>query len=148
MIDLQNVLKEWEKDSTIDDMNLDEESRRAANLHAKYLQLHSLAKLQLKKSEMDQKTLLKEKWLYYGGKMTADQIEEKGWEYDPFDGLKVLKTDMDKYYDADPDIQKSEEKIEYWKVTVDTLKEILDSVKWRHQTIKNMIEWKKFVAGN
>lgn len=148
MIDLQNVLKEWEKDSTIDDMNLDEESRRAANLHAKYLQLHSLAKLQLKKSEMDQKTLLKEKWLYYGGKMTANQIEEKGWEYDPFDGLKVLKTDMDKYYDADPDIQKSEEKIEYWKVTVDTLKEILDSVKWRHQTIKNMVEWKKFVAGN
>lgn len=148
MIDLQNVLKEWEKDSTIDDMNLDEESRRAANLHAKYLQLYSLAKLQFKKSEMDQKTLLKEKWLYYGGKMTADQIEEKGWEYDPFDGLKVLKTDMDKYYDADPDIQKSEEKIEYWKVTVDTLKEILDSVKWRHQTIKNMIEWRKFQAGS
>lgn len=148
MIDLQNVLKEWEKDSVIDDMNLDEESRRAANLHAKYLQLHSLSKLQLKKSEMDQKTLLKDKWLYYGGKMTADQIEDKGWEYDPFDGLKVLKTDMDKYYDSDPDIQKSEEKIEYWKVTVDTLKEILDSVKWRHQTIKNMIEWRKFQAGS
>lgn len=147
MIDLQNVLKEWEKDSTIDDMNLDEESRRAANLHAKYLQLYSLAKLQLKKTEMEQKSLLKEKWLYYGGKMTATQIEDKGWEYDPFDGLKVLKTDMDKYYDADPDIQNSEEKIEYWKVTVDTLKEILDNVKWRHQTIKNMIEWRKFQAG-
>lgn len=147
MIDLQNVLKEWEKDCVIDDMNLDEESRRAASLHAKYIQLHSLAKLQLKKSEMEQKVLLKEKWLYYGGKMDAAAIEDRGWEYDPFDGLKILKTDMDKYYDADPDIQKSEEKIEYWKVTVDTLKEILDSVKWRHQTIKNMIEWRKFQAG-
>lgn len=147
MIDLQNVLSEWQKDCQIDEMNLDEESRRSANLHAKYIQLHALSKLQLKKSEMEQKTLLKEKWLYYGGKMTSEQIEDKGWEYDPFDGLKVLKTDMDKYYDADPDIQKSEEKIEYWKTTTETLKEILDSVKWRHQTIKNMIEWRKFQAG-
>jgi len=147
VIDLQNVLSEWQKDCQIDEMNLDEESRRSANLHAKYIQLHALSKLQLKKSEMEQKTLLKEKWLYYGGKMTSEQIEDKGWEYDPFDGLKVLKTDMDKYYDADPDIQKSEEKIEYWKTTTETLKEILDSVKWRHQTIKNMIEWRKFQAG-
>lgn len=147
MIDLQNVLKEWETDSVIDDMNLDEESRKAANLHAKYLQLYSLAKLQLKKSEMSQKSLLKDKWLYYGGKMTAEDIEDRGWEYDPFDGLKVLKTDMDRYYDADPDIQKSEEKVEYWKTVVAALKEILDNVKWRHQTIKNILEWKKFQAG-
>ena len=48
MIDLQNVLSEWQKDCQIDEMNLDEESRRSANLHAKYIQLHALSKLQLK----------------------------------------------------------------------------------------------------
>jgi len=26
-------------------------------------------------------------------------------------------------------------------------KEILDNIKWRHQTIKNMIEWRKFTSG-
>lgn len=148
MINLQNVLKEWETDSQIDRLNLDEESRKAANLHSKYLKLYSLAKLQLKNAEMSQKVLLKDKWLYYGGKMDAATIDDKGWKYDPFDGLKILKTDMDKFYDSDPDIQASEEKIEYWKVTVDTLKEILDSVKWRHQTIRNMIEWRKFESGD
>ncbi len=61
--------------------------------------------------------------------------------------MKILKGDMDKYYDADPDIQKSEEKIEYWKTVVLALKEILESVKWRAQSIKNIIEWKKFEAG-
>lgn len=147
MIDLQNVLKMWETDSQIDSMNLDEESRKAASLHSKYLQLYSLAKLQLKASENSQKSLLKEKWLYYGGKMDHETIEKNGWDYDPFNGLKILKTDMDKFYDADPDIQKSIEKVEYWKVTIETLKEILDSVKWRHQTIRNMIEWRKFEAG-
>ncbi|NDH06682.1 hypothetical protein EBX93_12305 [bacterium] len=30
---------------------------------------------------------------------------------------------------------------------VETLQEILDSVKWRHSHIKNMIEWKKFTSG-
>lgn len=147
MIDLQNVLKMWEEDSVIDPMRLDEESRKAASLHSKYLQLYSLAKLQLKSSENQQKKLLKDKWLYYTGKMDIATIEDKGWEYDPFDGLKILKTDLDKYYDSDIDIQKSIEKIEYWKVTVESLKEILDSVKWRHQTIRNMIEYRKFEAG-
>ena len=80
--------------------------------------------------------------------MDAATIDDRGWKYDPFDGLKILKTDMDKFYDSDPDIQRSEEKVEYWKVTVDTLKEILDSVKWRHQTIRNMIEWRKFESGD
>ena len=54
---------------------------------------------------------------------------------------------MDKFYDSDLDIQKSEEKVEYWKVTVSTLKEILENIKWRSQTIRNMIEWRKFEAG-
>ena len=30
---------------------------------------------------------------------------------------------------------------------VAALKEILESIKWRHQTVKNMIEWRKFTSG-
>ena len=54
---------------------------------------------------------------------------------------------MDYYYDADPEIQKSEEKIEYYKNTVSVLTEIVDTIKWRHQTIGNMIKWKVFESG-
>lgn len=147
MIDLQNVLNEWSKDCEIDDQELDRTSRETAKLHSKYLQMYSIAKLQLKKAELSQKSLLKDKWLYYNGKMPAEDIEKKGWNYDPFDGLKILKGDMDYYYDSDPEIQKSEEKIEYLKTIIETLKDILENLKWRHQTIKNMIEWRKFQAG-
>jgi len=55
---------------------------------------------------------------------------------------------MDHYYDADTDIQKSEEKIAYYKTILETLKEIIDNLRWRHQTIKNMISWRMFEAGN
>ena len=54
---------------------------------------------------------------------------------------------MDKYYDSDPIIQEHQKKIAYQEELCSTLKEILDSIKWRHQTIKNMIEWRKFTSG-
>ena len=146
-MNLETVLEMWKKDSEIPQYNLDETSRQTPTLHAKYMEFMSIARLQLKKAEMDQKTLLKKKWLYYNGKMTQEQIQEAGWEFDPFEGLKVLKGEMDYYYDADSDIQKSEEKITYYKTYIETLTEIINVLKWRHSTIKNIIDWRRFEAG-
>lgn len=146
-MNLESVLEMWKKDSQIEQFNLDETSRNTPQLHAKYLELLSIAKLQLKKAEHSQKSLLKKKWLYYNGKMSQDQIEAEGWEFDPFEGLKVLKGEMDYYYDADIDIQKSEEKIIYYKTLIETLTEIVTNLNWRHQTIGNMIRWRQFEAG-
>jgi len=147
MLDLDSILKEWSTDCEISEFELDKTSRHTPKLHAKYLQYLSLTKLNLERAENDQLILLKEKWLYYNGKMDQQTIESKGWDYDPFDGLKVLKGDMDHYYNADPEIQKSKQKIAYLKTIIDTLKEILDNLKWRHSTIKNMIEWRRYQAG-
>ena len=146
-MNLESVLEMWKKDSTIEQFNLDETSRLTPQLHAKYLELLSIAKLQLKKAELAQKSLLKKKWLYYNGKMTQDQIVDLGWEFDPFEGLKVLKGEMNHYYDSDIDIQRSEEKIFYHKTMVETLTEIVTNLNWRHQTIGNMIKWRAFEAG-
>ena len=138
----------WAKDCIIEDMKLDESSRQTPILHAKYLELLSTVKLQLKRAEFSQKTLLKQKWLYYNGKMDQETVVELGWNPDPFDGLKILKGELDYYYDSDPEIQKSEEKIQYYKTLIETLTDIISNITWRHQTIKNMIEWKKFSSGN
>lgn len=143
---LEDILSQWEKDCIISN-DLSESSRATPNLHAKYLQMLSVAKLQLHRAENSQKILLKQKWLYYNGKMSEEELKETGWNPDPFDGLKILKGEMDHYYDSDPEIQKSEDKIQYLKTTIDTLKEIIENLKWRHQTINNMIKWKQFEAG-
>ena len=148
MIDLQQILEMWKEDSVIERNNLDETSRLTPALHAKYLDLLAQAKLAKKRAEFKQKTLLKQKWLYYNGKMTQEEIEENGWVPDPFDGLKVLKGEMEHYYDSDPEIQKSEEKIMYWKTIIETLTDIIDNIKWRHQTIGNMIRWRQFESGS
>ena len=148
MIDLKSIHDMWTKDCVIDDMKLDESSRQTPILHAKYLELLSTSKLQLKRAEFSQKTLLRKKWEWYNGKMDQESIVELGWDPDPLNGLKVLKGDMDLYYDSDPEIQTSEEKIQYYKTLIETLTDIISNITWRHQTIKNMIEWKKFQSGN
>jgi hypothetical protein len=79
--------------------------------------------------------------------MSKEDIDDKGWDYDPLNGLTVLKGDMDRYYDADPLIQEWQAKIQYLEELCSTLKEILENIKWRHQNIKNMIEWRKFTSG-
>ena len=45
------------------------------------------------------------------------------------------------------EIQESELKIQYLKETVDVLREIINNLNWRHQTIGNMIKWRQFEAG-
>jgi c-di-GMP-related signal transduction protein len=147
MIDLKQIHEMWSRDSEIK-MQLDESSRETPMLHAKYLELLSTTKLQLKRAEFSQKVLLKEKWLYYNGKMSQEDVVAKGWDPDPFDGLKILKGEMEYYYDADPEIQKSEEKIQYFKTVIDTLEQIISNLNWRHQTIGNIIKWKQFESGS
>jgi len=147
MNNLQQILEMWKTDSVIDEMNLDETSRDSAKLHGKYLEILSVNRMKLKKAELEFKVLLKDKWMHYNGKMSKEEIDKKGWDYDPLNGLTVLKGDMDYYYDSDPIIQEAQAKIEYLKEVCDTTKEILENIKWRHKNIKNMIEWRKFTSG-
>lgn len=147
MNNLEQILEMWKKDSLIDEMNLDESSRQTAKLHGKYLELLSVNRLKLKKANLDFKVLLRDKFMHYNGKLSQEELDNKGWDYDPLNGLTVLKGDMDKWYDADPVIQEQQAKIQYLEELTDTLKEILENIKWRHQTVRNMIEWRKFTSG-
>ena len=145
-MNLDDILAQWAQDCEITN-KLDECSRDTPKLHAKYLGYLTQAKLFLKRAEASQDLLLKNKFLWYNGKLSEEEIKDFGWDPDPFDGLKIMKGDMDYYYDSDPEIQASEAKVQYYKVMIDTLKEIVDSLKWRHQTIGNIIKWRAFEAG-
>jgi hypothetical protein len=144
---LDKILDEWKKDARIDPTNIDESSRLTPELHAKYLSMLSQTKLKLKQAEFKQKDLMKWKWLWYNGKLSQEEVEEFGWDPDPFNGLKILKGEMEHYVETDPELVASEAKIELLKTTIDTLKEIVENLKWRHQTIGNIIRWKQFEAG-
>ena len=145
---LSEIQELWKKDCQIDDIELDASSLKVPQLHAKYAELLASKKLIQIKYEHALKDLQKDKWLWYTGKLSQDEIQQKNWDYDPFKGLTILKSDYDKFFGADIDIQKAVEKLEYCRVVVEYLQDIVSQLTWRHQTIKNIIEWRKFMAGS
>jgi hypothetical protein len=148
MLDLNDILTMWKKDSVIDEICLDEETIKSSKLHAKYLELYSMAKLLLKKREMELRSMKKDKWLYYNGKMTKEDMDSRKWRYDPFDGMsKPMKSDMDMYYSTDDDLIKITAKIDYQKTIIETLEEIMGNIRWRHNAVKNILDFKKFTSG-
>ena len=144
---LDEIKLQWEKDCEVDDIELDKSSLEVPKLHAKYSDMLSSKILLLKKYNQDYNELLKYKWLWYTGKLDDDQRQKLGWQSDPFDGLKIMKNDFNYIFNADNDLKTLKAKIEYLEVTVDFLKRCMDNITWRHQTIKNTIEWRKFMAG-
>jgi Recombination, repair and ssDNA binding protein UvsY len=125
----------WEKDSKIDDTELDTESLKIPQLHSKYLNLYSDYILIKEKTESEQKLIIRQLWEYYSGKTD-----------EPFD-IKLLKQDIPMYIEADEKYQKITNKLKYYTVITNFLKEVLSNINARSYTIKNTIEWRKFLNG-
>ena len=140
-MDLSELQDQVDRDLKIDDTELDMESIRTPQLHNKYLKLYTKYSLQLKKAQDDYKTLYRWKWEYYTGKAPPDVYQEQ-----PFD-LKVLKTDVSMYLDSDKDVQELGQKEAYLQVIVTYLEKVLREINNRNWTIRNTIEWKKFIHG-
>ena len=138
----------WAKDCVIDEIDLEAASRETARLHQKYLELFMVAKMQLKKRDQEKAILQKDRWLYYTGKMTQEEMKARNWPFDPFNGLKILRTDLDYYFNADPLLQKADEKVTYAKTVCETLEDILGMIRWRHQHLKLIMEYRRFTSGN
>ena len=140
-MDLEELQILAEKDLKINDTELDLESLKTPQLHNKYLKHLNKFKLLLSKSQIDYYTLRKEKWEYYTGKAPQQVYAEK-----PFN-LKILKTDIDKYMDADPELVKLKQKVEYIQTVIDFLDRTIKQISNRGFQIKNAIDWRKFTSG-
>ena len=140
-MDLEQLQDLAEKDLKINDTELDLESLKTPQLHNKYLKHLNKFKLLLSKSNIDYYTLRKEKWEYYTGKAPAEVYALK-----PFN-LKLLKTDVDKYLDSDPELAKYKQKVDYIQTVVDFLDRTIKQISNRGFQIKNAIDWRKFTSG-
>ena len=147
MKSLDTIKTEWNEECSINDIELDVTSLDVPRLHAKYSEYLTDWKLVEKRLNLKYKELLKNKWLWYNGNLSQQEIDDLGWSYDPFNGLKIMKGDFNYFFESDKDLQAIRGKMDTAKVTIEYLIEIIDMLKWRHQTIKNIIEWRKFMAG-
>tara|TARA_R110002096_G_scaffold113172_1_gene246162 strand:- start:5802 stop:6212 length:411 start_codon:yes stop_codon:yes gene_type:complete len=132
-------------DLVMDETELDIESLKTPQLHNKYLIFYTDEKLILGKMKSDLYRLKKDKWLYYTGKMSQEELNEMDWE--PF-SLNILKTDIDKFTNADNDIILLNNKILLQQEKVDYLESIIKIVNNRQWNIRSAIDWIKFTNGS
>ena len=140
-MDLEQLQLEADKDLKINDTELDLESLKTPQLHNKYMKHYTKFRLLLTRTEDELRTMKRDKWEYYTGKADPSVYQAK-----PFD-LKIMRTDIDKYLEADEDIQKLSQKIAYLITVVDFLDKTIRVIVNRTYTIKNAIEWRRFTSG-
>ena len=121
---------------------LDAESLKIPQLHAKYYDLYNTILLMRKRDEQQYTTILLDRRKYYTGKATADIYEQEPFPYKVRD-----KDDLKLYLDADEKLSKIRLKVEYYDTMLKYLEEILKQVSNRTYQIKNAIEWRRFAAG-
>jgi hypothetical protein len=132
------------KDLDIDQTALDAESSRTPQLHNKYLVMFMDEKLKLKRMNSELSVLRRNKWLYYTGRMSQEELTQFGWE--PFE-LNILKTEADDMIESDADYIKASEKVNFQEEKVNYLESVIKIVQNRQWQIRAMIDWLKFTQG-
>lgn len=140
---LEDVIKQWEKDSEVDSTEPGKEILRIPLLHNKYNKYLSLHNLSAKRAALEYDKLKRLKWEYYTGKMDQDQLEKLGWE--PF--RFTLKSDIAVYIDGDDDLNKLKRKKSYHEEAAKFCENIMKELQSRTYQLRAYMDWEKFIQG-
>jgi hypothetical protein len=144
-MNIEQLQELWDADCAIDDNYLGEQSIATPKLHAKYVKLLVQVKLKHTKFQSDYNLLRKNKFRYYRGELSRDELNDLGWAQ--WQGVKPLKNEMDEFLSGDTDLNTSRVKIDYLETMIYFLESIMGQIKARDWQIKTAVEWKKFLAG-
>ena len=145
-VKLAELTQESEKDIKIDFLKLTEELAHNQNLIGKWMTYQQVWETKYQFLDLEYRQLLASKTKYYTGKMSEDEIISKGWG---IEGTKILKADLNIWVEDDNDMIKAKKKMLILKQIITiidkTIDILVDQKKW---TIKNFIDYKKWLEGN
>jgi hypothetical protein len=144
-MNLEQLQETWDIDCQIDDNFLGENSTATPKLHAKYIKILVGVKLKHTKLQSDYLLLRKNKFRYYRGELSRDELTALGWSQ--WQGVKPLKNEMDEFLQGDSELVVMKVKIDYLETMIYFLESIMGQIKARDWQIKTAVEWKKFLAG-
>lgn len=142
---IEEIQESWDIDCLIDNNHLGEQATESPKLHAKYIKELIQYRLKLIKLKSDYNVIRKNKFRYYRGEMSRDELKELKW--DQWQGVKPLKNEMDEFLSGDEDLNQVKTRMEYLETGIYLLESILGQIKARDWEIKSHIDWKKFLAG-
>ena len=144
-MNIEQLQEQWDNDCSIDENFLGEYATATPKLHAKYLKLLVGVKLKHTKYSSDYNILRKNKFRYYRGELSRDELTDLGWMQ--WQGVKPLKNEMDEFLQGDNELNTMKVKIDYLETMIYFLESVLTQIKARDWQIKTHVEWKRFLAG-
>jgi hypothetical protein len=144
-MNIDEIKIQVELDVAIDANHLDDESIRIPQIHNKYLCILMDEKIILEKIESKYKKAKRDKWLYYSGKMSKEELKQRSWE--PFD-LAIIKQDVDRFVESDDDIIEISNKVHVQREKIAYLESVIKIIANKIWNIRSTIEWIKFTQGS
>ena len=148
MVTLKKIHKEWETDCQVDYDDPSKSSIEGLKLHHKYITYRDeICELILEAEEEFARVKI-ELITYFDGRMSKQDMQDRGWDFDPYKGAtKPPKNERMLHIEAHPDYQRTKKAVELLKIMEKTVENILTTLMWRHQTVKNIIDYRKMVTG-
>ena len=134
-------------DLEIDNADLESELLRVPTLFNKYFRLFSDVKITLIKANKQAAIIRKQKYLQYTGKLSKAELDQMGWEYDPTNGLKLTKAELGDFLDGDEYLSEVNMKVKMLGARLEQLHMILDTIKYRPNHLKTLLDLRKFETG-
>lgn len=141
-MNIENIMDLWSEDVKMDNVDLDTESLKIPNLHAKWLNILTKERQKLRRLTIKKQQLSKTLAEYYRGELNNPE-ELAEIKREPY--LKtVLKSEIHTYVDTDSDMIELNLRVSYQQEVVDVVEEIMKAINGRQWNIRNAIEWRKF----
>jgi hypothetical protein len=144
-MNLEEIQTSWKIDSFIDKNNIALESIKTSSYHSKYLSELSNHKARIIKLESDYAIEKKSKIRYYNGELTKEELDIL--KIEQYQGRKMLKSDLEIFLLAEPDMQLIMQKIQYTTIIISFLEGVIKNLNNRNYEISNFISITKFNAG-
>jgi hypothetical protein len=142
---ISEIMDSWEIDSVINKAHLADEALKGGKLHSKYMNILVRENMELHKKKTEYNTLLMDKYILYT-EGAHDLETQKAHPYLPKSG-KILKSEVEKYLNADASMIDMTLKLAAQQEKVDLLKSIIKFIEKRSFDINNAIDFQKFQAG-
>lgn len=141
---LEEILDEWEKDSSIDQFNLGKEIQKISQYHQKYLRWFVTERVRLKHIDSELRKLKLAKFEFFTQGETKE-TRELGWKL-PARGV-LIKSEADNYIEADEQVTELKMKYALQSEKVDALEHIIKALTNRGYNLKSAIEYERWKAG-
>lgn len=143
-MNIESIVKEWDKDCKIDETELGRESTKIPVVHNKYIKIFMGERIAMYKLRAESKRVRKTLIEYYMGELDDDELNDLG--RDQF-FKRLLKNEVDAYIESDELMIETNLKLGLQEEKISYLEAIIRNINNRGFQIKSAIDWAKFTTG-